>query len=571
MSKLRVWAPRAKAVACVVGEARHAADPDGDGWWSAPAPAPGTDYRWALDDGPPFPDPRSPWQPGGVHGPSRVLDLPPVGDPPFRAPPLASAVIYELHIGTFSPEGTFDGAARLVHELVALGVTHVCVMPVASFPGVRGWGYDGVSLYAPHEPYGGPAGFARLVAACHRAGLAVLLDVVYNHLGPDGNYLGVYGPYFTDRYHTPWGAALNLDGPSSDEVRRFLLDNALMWMERYHVDGLRLDAIHAILDTSAVHFLEQLSEETARLAAATGRPLVLIGESDLNDPRVVRSREAGGYGLDAQWSDDLHHALHAALTGERTGYYEDFGSLADVAKALRRAFVYDGQLAKHRGRVHGRPVGDLPGHRFLGYAQTHDQVGNRAAGERLGHLVAPELAKIAAALVLTSPFVPMLFQGEEWNASTPFQYFTDHVSPELAEAVRKGRREEFRAFGWKPEDVPDPQDEATFRRSKLDWSEREREPHASHLAFVRELIALRRRTPALLDGRLDAVEVEVHEEAEARWLRVRRGPVTVLANLGEGSIPAPADPAALASTPHEPGSLPPRSVGIWIATASRVR
>jgi maltooligosyltrehalose trehalohydrolase len=561
---MRIWAPRARRAELLIGRERRPMTAQEGGCFAAPDPPPGADYAFSLDGGDPRPDPRSRWQPHGVHGPSRAIDPAAFSFSTFRAPPLASAVIYELHVGTFSPEGTFDGAAARLEHLTRLGVTHVCVMPVAAFPGTRGWGYDGVHLYAVHDPYGGPEAFARLVESCHRAGLAVLLDVVYNHLGPDGNYLGLYGPYFTDRYRTPWGEALNLDGPGSDQVRRHLIENALFWMERYHVDGLRLDAIHAIVDTSARHLLEELAEETERLAAREGRPLVLIGESDLNDPRVVRPREVGGYGLDAQWSDDLHHALHAALTGERSGYYQDFGPLADVARALRRAYVYDGRYAPHRGRVHGRPAADLPGHRFLGYAQTHDQVGNRARGERLGHLVGPELAGVAAALVLTSPFVPMLFQGEEWNASSPFQYFTDHVSPELAEAVRRGRREEFRAFGWAPEDVPDPQDEATFLRSKLDWAEVKRPPHAAHLELTRKLIALRRSTPDLLDGRLDRVEVDVDEEA--RWLRVRRGRVTVLANVGKAParVPRPEGEPDLASGALRGDELAGASFAIWI-------
>jgi len=545
---LRVWAPRARAVACVAGDRRWEATPLPGGWWETPAPAPGSDYAFSLDGGEPLPDPRSRWQPRGVHGPSRAVDVSAFvwTDEGFRAPPLASAILYELHVGTFSPEGTFDGAAARLDHLVDLGVTHVALMPVAAFPGARGWGYDGVALYAAHEPYGGPSGLARLVDACHRRGLAVVLDVVYNHLGPDGNYLGRFGPYFTDRYHTPWGDAVNLDGPGSDEVRRFLCDNALMWLRDYHIDGLRLDAIHAIFDGSATHFLEQLAVDVAALAAATGRPLVLIAESDRNDPRLVRPREAGGLGLDAQWSDDFHHALHAVLTGERTGYYEDFGALADVARALTGAYVYDGRYSRHRGRVHGRPAAGLSGHRFLGYLQTHDQIGNRARGERIGHLIGPRLARAAAALLLTAPFPPQLFQGEEWGASAPFQYFTDHTPPDLAEAVRRGRRREFAAFGWKPEDIPDPQDESTFARSRLDWDERGREPHTATLEWYRALIRLRRATPDLLDGRIDQVTVGFDE---AGWIRVERGRVTVVANLAAQpvSLPRPAGQQVLAS------------------------
>jgi maltooligosyltrehalose trehalohydrolase len=421
-------------------------------------------------------------------------------------------------------------------------VTHVELMPVAQFPGGHGWGYDGVDLFAPHAAYGGPDGLKRLIDACHGRGLAVLLDVVYNHLGPAGNYLERFGPYFTDRYQTPWGRAVNLDGPGSDEVRRFFCDNALAWLRDYHADGLRLDAVHAIVDTSAVHFLEQLAAEVADLGARLGRHFVLIAESDLNDPRIVRGHDVGGYGLDAQWSDDFHHALHAALTGERGGYYADFGRLADVAKALGSAYVYDGCASAFRGRRHGRPATGLPGERFLGYLQTHDQIGNRAQGERTSHLLSPGLLKIGAALVLLGPFVPMLFQGEEWAASTPFLYFTDHEDPALARAVSEGRRHEFQAFGWDPAEVPDPQAAETFRRSKLDWSEPGREPHRALLHWHAALVRLRREH-GLAAGRLDRVRVR-HDEAD-RWLVLEREGVTVACNLASRAQRVPlADGAA---------------------------
>ena len=380
--------------------------------------------------------------------------------------------IYELHVGTFSPEGTFDGAAARLDHLVDLGVDVVELLPVAQFPGRHGWGYDGVDLYAPHDPYGGPDGLKRLVDACHARGLAVVIDVVYNHLGPAGNYLAEFGPYFTDRYTTPWGTAVNLDGPDSDPVRDFVVGNALMWVRDYHADGLRLDAIHAIVDTSAVHILEELRAQVEALAAELGRQVFLIAESDLNDPKIVHRPELGGYGIDAQWSDDFHHALHAVLTGERTGYYADFGSLDHLAKSLRQAYVYDGGYSPHRRRRHGRSPAGLPPTRFLGYLQNHDQVGNRATGERSSMLLSTGLLKVAAAIVLLGPFVPMLFQGEEWAASTPFLYFTDHDDPELGEAVSEGRRREFAAFGWSPEQVPDPQAPETFEASVLRWDER---------------------------------------------------------------------------------------------------
>jgi maltooligosyltrehalose trehalohydrolase len=455
-------------------------------------------------------------------------------------------VIYELHIGTFSPEGTFDGVIGRLEHLAGLGVTHVELMPVAEFPGVRGWGYDGVDLWAPHHAYGGPDGLKRLVDACHARGLAVLLDVVYNHLGPSGNYLGRFGPYFTSRFRTPWGDAMNFDGAGSDEVRRFVCDNARMWLRDYHVDGLRLDAVHAIADGSAVHILEQLAQEVEKLAASLGRHLVLIAESNLNDPRIVQPPSAGGYGIDAQWNDDFHHALHTVLTGERHGYYADFGRLADLATAFRRGFVYAGEYSVFRDRRHGRPAIGVSGNRFVVSAQNHDQVGNRALGERASLLMSEGRLHIAAALLLTSPFVPMLFQGEEWGASTPFLYFTDHAEPELVEAVRKGRCQEFAAFGWDPTAVPDPQARDTFERSRLDWGERRREPHARLLDWHRRLIALRRRSPALTDGDLARVRVQVDEDD--RWLAVSRGPIAVLANLGDR-------PQRVPTGRREPGSL----------------
>jgi maltooligosyltrehalose trehalohydrolase len=544
------------------------------GWWSADVPAAraGSEYAFRLDGGEPLPDPRSPWQPYGVHGPSRVVEHQafPWQDQGWQAGPLSAAVLYELHVGTFTPDGTFEAAIARLDHLVDLGITHVELMPVAEFAGSRGWGYDGVDLYAPHHAYGGPQGLKRLVDACHARGLAVLLDVVYNHLGPAGNYLGRFGPYFTDRYATPWGPAVNLDGPDSHEVRRFFCDNALMWLRDYHADGLRLDAVHALVDTSAMPFLEQLAAEVDALAAHLGRHLVLIAESDLNDPRIVRPPEVGGYGFDAQWSDDFHHALHTVLTGERDGYYVDFGAFADLAKALERAFVYDGRYSAFRRRPHGRPPTGLAGHRFLGYLQNHDQIGNRATGDRSSHLLSLGRLQVAAALVLTAPFVPLLFQGEEWGASSPFQYFTAYDDPALGQAVATGRREEFAAFGWQPHEVPDPQAHETFARSKLNWDELAREPHARLLDWHRRLIRLRREVPALADGRLDRVHVDFDETA--RWLVVERGPVAVVCNLADRSQHVPvrlpgALQALLTSDPAvrvTPGgvTLPPDAVAL---------
>ncbi|HJS09286.1 MAG TPA: malto-oligosyltrehalose trehalohydrolase [Pirellulales bacterium] len=538
----RVWIPAAQSVEIVVGQSRHTMERCRDGWWKLDLSnvEPGTDYGFSVDGGPTRPDPRSPWQPHGVHGPSRTVDHQAFfwTDKHWQAPPLAAAIIYELHIGTFSPAGTFDGAIGYLDHLVSLGVTHVEIMPVAEFHGSRGWGYDGVDLFAPQHSYGGPEGLKRLVDACHAKGLGVILDVVYNHLGPSGNYLREFGPYFTTLHRTPWGDAINFDGPHSDEVRRFFCDNALMWLRDYHFDGLRLDAVHAIVDTSAIPILEQLATEVDELKAHLGRHLVLIAESDLNDPRVVRPWEIGGFGIDAQWTDDVHHALHAVLTGERGGYYADFGTLADLATAMMQPYVYANRHSSFRQRRHGRPPLGLSGNKFVVFVQNHDQCGNRARGERMSQLVSHDRAKIGAALMLLSPFVPMLFQGQEWASSSPFQYFVDYQDePELAQAVAHGRRYEFAAFGWRPEDVPDPRAEATFLRSRLNWEEVARDPHKSMLSWYKQLIRLRRTTSALTDGRMDLVDTEFDEEAG--WLRVERGPMMILSNFADAARTIP--------------------------------
>ncbi|MGH9183130.1 MAG: malto-oligosyltrehalose trehalohydrolase [Acidimicrobiales bacterium] len=572
MTTFSVWAPRAGQVELDLGERCLPMARRDRGWFTLEVPeaGPGTDYWFRLDGSGPVPDPRSPYRPRGVDGPSRVVDHTafPWTDSGWPGMHLPSAVLYEMHVGTFSPAGTFDGAIARLDHLVELGVSAVEVMPVAEFPGTRNWGYDGVCPYAPHHAYGGPDGLKRFVSACHARGLGVILDVVYNHLGPEGNELGRFGPYFTTFYDTPWGQAVNYDQAGSDEVRRFVVDNARAWLGDYHLDGLRLDAVHAIVDTSATHILEQLAAEVEELAATVGRPLHLIAESDLNDPRVLRPREVGGHGLSAQWSDDLHHALHAVLTGERDGYYGDFGSLADLATALGRAWVYAGRWSAYRGRTHGRAPSGLAGWRFLGYLQNHDQVGNRATGDRVSATLPPGRLRVGAALYLCAPFVPLVFQGEEWGASAPFQYFTSYQDPELGRLVRQGRRSEFAAFGWAADDVPDPQDPATFERSKLDWEQRRRSPHAELLGWYRELIALRRRTPALRDGRLDRVRARCDEEAG--WLAVERGPVTVAANLGAAEVTVDLGPgrpggALAASDPavrvgDGTATLPPDSV-----------
>lgn len=543
MAAVRVWAPEAQVMQLESSGELRGMERTRAGWWTLDAPLiqHGSDYAFRVDEDGPFPDPRSPWQPNGVHGPSRWVEHSRFAwsDADWQQPPLGLAVIYELHVGTFTPEGTFSSVIDRLDHLIDLGITHVELMPVAEFSGNRGWGYDGVDLYAPHHAYGGPEGLKRLVEACHRRGLAVLLDVVYNHLGPTGNYLSRFGPYFTKRYATPWGEAVNLDGPESDEVRRFFVDNALMWLRDYHADGLRIDAVHAIVDTSAVHFLEQLASEVHLLGVQSNRRFVLIAESDLNDPRVVRPPESGGYGIDAQWNEDFHHALHAILTGERNGYYSDFGRLADLAKVITEGFVYDGRYSGHRRRSHGRSATGLSGHRFVGCLQNHDQVGNRALGERTSQLLSLDQLKIGAALVISAPFIPMLFQGEEWGASTPFLYFTDHKEPGLGEAVKEGRREEFAAFGWDPENIPDPQAEETFLRSKLDWDELSRKPHAKILEWHRSLIELRRQLPALSDGRMQRTSVRYDETA--CWLRITRGSVVVACNLADAPqrLPCP--------------------------------
>jgi maltooligosyltrehalose trehalohydrolase len=534
----RVWAPNAERVDVSIDGGTAAMESTGDGWWekTLEEAAAGTRYLFPVDGSAGRPDPRSHDQPAGVHGPSQVVDHARFAwtDHGWKGFLLPGSVLYELHLGTFSSEGTFEGVIEKIPHLVALGVDAIELMPVCEFSGSRGWGYDGVDLFAPHSAYGGPEGLKQLVDACHGAGLGVVMDVVYNHLGPAGNYLPEFGPYFSERHNTNWGAALNLDGPHSDEVRRFVIDNALMWLRDYHCDGLRLDAVHAIIDDSSVHILEQLATEVQTLAAHLGRPLWLMPESDLNDPKFVRGIDIGGFGLDASWADEWHHALHACLTGERGGYYEDFGRIAQLAKALKQAWVYDGIWSPHRQRTHGRHPGLLPGNRFVVSTQNHDQVGNRALGERSGALMSQGRLKIAAALLLTSPFIPLLFMGEEWAASTPFQYFTDHPDPELGRAVSEGRRREFAHFGWDPERVPDPQARATFERSKLDWSEPGTGFHLEMLEWYSELIALRRRLPALTDPRRDGIEVG-YDEPEG-WLLYRRGNIEVGANLGDNPV-----------------------------------
>ncbi|MDQ1621300.1 MAG: maltooligosyltrehalose trehalohydrolase [Actinomycetota bacterium] len=550
MTELRVWAPFVGSVIAEAGT-RHPMRRDDGGWWRVDVPGlgHGDDYAFVLDDGNPLPDPRSRWQPYGVHGASRFYEHDDVTwtDHDWRGRALPGSVFYELHLGTFTREGTLDAAIGRLDHLVALGVDVVELMPVAAFPGEHGWGYDGVHPFAVHEPYGGPDALKRFVDAAHGRGLAVALDVVYNHLGPSGNYLPSFGPYFTEKHHTPWGAAVNLDDDGSNEVRRWVIDNALMWLRDFHVDMLRLDAVHALVDDSPEHLLSELARDVDVLATQLNRPLSLIAESDLNQPATIMPRECGGLGMTAQWSDDFHHALHALLTGEGQGYYGDFA--ADPFGALRATltggFFHAGTWSSFREAEHGAPIDPsrMPGYRLLGYAQDHDQVGNRATGDRNHATIGPDLARVAAALVLTSPFTPMLFMGEEWAASTPWQYFTDHQEPELAEAVRSGRRREFAEHGWSESDVPDPQDVATLEASRLDWSELTREPHTSILDWHRRLIALRRSEPELSDPRLDHVVVDADETD--RWVVVRRGGLRVVCNLAKEARTVPLDAAVV--------------------------
>ena len=530
--RFRVWAPHGDHVDLVVDDDVIAMVGD-DGWWECDREREaGMRYGFSLDGGPVLPDPRSESQPDGVHGRSQVVDHTTFAwsDDHWEGFELSGSILYELHVGTFTTEGTFDAAIARLPHLVELGVDAVELMPVAEFPGRRGWGYDGVDLFAPHHGYGGPDGLKRLIDACHANGLGVLLDVVYNHLGPDGNYLARFGPYFSDRHQTHWGPGVNFDGPGSPEVRRLVLDNTAMWFTDYHIDGLRLDAVHAISDDSPTHILEQLAVETEQLSAELGRPLLLIAESDENDSRYVRDRDQGGMGLDGVWADEWHHALHALLAGEQDGYYEDFGGFEEMATALRQAWVYTGTYSPHRGRVHGESPEGLSGDRFVVFAQNHDQVGNRAVGERSSALMSEGRLRVAAALLLTGPFTPMLFQGEEWGATTPFLYFTDHEDPDLGRSVSEGRRREFSHFGWDPEEVPDPQAEKTFARSKLDWDEAGQQGHHELMAWHRGLIELRKSRPELGDPSTESVAVDVDETLGT--IVVARGSIRVLCNIG---------------------------------------
>ncbi|MFC9476115.1 malto-oligosyltrehalose trehalohydrolase [Nocardia sp. NPDC056952] len=542
MRQFRVWAPEAGAVRLQLDGVEHPMRRNGGGNWSVRVEAgQGARYGFLIDDDPMvLPDPRSARQPDGVHETSAVHDLDETvwTDRNWTGRPLAGSVFYELHIGTFTPEGTFDAAIEHLDHLVTLGVTTVELMPVNAFDGTHNWGYDGVGWYAVQESYGGPDGLQRFVDACHARGLAVCLDVVYNHLGPCGNYLPRFGPYLTAGRNT-WGQSLNLDGPGSDAVRAYIIDNALRWLREFHLDALRIDAVHALVDRTATHLLDELVVETTALAAHLGRPLSLIAESDLNDPRLITPRAAGGYGLTGQWNDDLHHAVHTAVSGERQGYYADFGSLACLTQTLTHGFFHAGTYSSFRGRTHGAPLRRdlIPGSALFGYTCNHDQIGNRAIGDRPSAYLTPGQLAVKAALVLLSASTPMLFMGEEWGARTPFQFFTSHTDPVVAAATAAGRRAEFAEHGWSSDEVPDPQDPDTFTRSKLDWTEVGREPHARLLACYRGLLALRKSRPEFADPWLERVWAD-YDEAQ-RWFILRRGRISVVCNLAEDEVVIP--------------------------------
>ncbi|HSA94169.1 MAG TPA: malto-oligosyltrehalose trehalohydrolase [Terriglobales bacterium] len=526
-----VWAPAARRVELhLVPDGKQPEkrlvpmESTGAGYWhlelGSGVLGPGSRYMYRLEGGLDRPDPASRFQPEGVHGPSQVAETGFAwSDLDWKGHALEEYVLYEAHVGTFTSAGTFDAMVPRLDALRDLGITALELMPVAQFPGERNWGYDGAYPFAAQNSYGGPEGLRRLVDACHTRKMAVVLDVVYNHLGPEGNYLADFGPYFTDRYRTPWGPAINFDGPGSDEVRRFFIENALYWIEECHVDALRLDAVHAIVDPSARPFLEELGKRVHECGRQLGRQVYLMAESDRNDPRLVEARERNGLGLDALWNDDFHHSLHALLTGERKGYYCDFGRTEQMAAAFRQGFVYTGQYSEYRRRRHGSSSAHVPARRMVVFTQNHDQVGNRMLGERLSSLVSLDALKLAAGLVLLSPYLPLLFMGEEYGEPAPFQYFVSHSDTRLIEAVRNGRREEFAAFGWQG-GVPDPQDPATFERSRLRWELRDAGHHAALAELYRELLGLRRSLPALACGSKEEMEVHVHEAEHT--LAVRR-------------------------------------------------
>lgn len=537
-----VWAPIPELVRVDVDGALHPMTRDADGWWRAVVDAHvDSRYGFVLDDDPTvLPDPRSPRQPDGVHERSQLWNPSTVAwsDSAWQGRSIEGAVIYELHVGTFTPTGTLDSAIDKLDYLVDVGVDFVELMPLNAFGGTHGWGYDGVLWYAVQEAYGGPDALVRFVTACHERNLGVLIDAVFNHLGPSGNYLPKYGPYLTES-NTGWGQGVNVSEAGADEVRRYILDCALRWMRDFHVDGLRLDAVHALADHTAIHILEEMSSETDALAEQLGRPLSLIAESDLNDPRLITPRDRGGYGMTAQWDDDIHHAIHTAVSGERQGYYSDFGSLESLANTLRHGYFHAGTYSSFRHRRHGRPLdtATIPATRLLAYTSDHDQVGNRAVGDRPSQNLDFGQLAVKAALVLASPYTAMLFMGEEWASSSPFQFFTSHPEPELARATAEGRKAEFSAHGWDADEIPDPQDLETFARSKLKWDEVDTGEHTRLLAVYRALIALRRSEADLADPWLDHLHVDYDEDQ--RWLTMHRGTLAIVCNLAEQPVTVP--------------------------------
>lgn len=562
-----VWAPQAQTVDLWLDGDTHRMRREESGWWRTVDPVawePDVDYGYAIDGGEPLPDPRSLRQPAGVHGLSRTYDplAFPWTDQEWTGRDLPGGLVYELHVGTFTPAGTLDAAIERLDHLVDLGVAFVEPLPVNAVNGIHNWGYDGVLWFAVHEPYGGPDAYQRFVDACHARGLGVIQDVVYNHLGPSGNVLPRFGPYLGSGRST-WGDHLNLDGDGSAEVRRYILDNAELWLADYHVDGLRLDAVHALRDDSPRHLLAELSERVDALAERLGRPLTLIAESDLNDPVMITPREDGGYGITAQWDDDYHHAAHVAVTGETHGYYEDFASLSSLARVLRGGFFHAGTFSSFRDRIHGAPIDTdaVPAWRLVTFTQDHDQIGNRAAGDRPSQYLDEASLRLDAVLAVLTPFTPMLFMGQEWGASTPWQFFTSHAEPELGRATAEGRLAEFERMGWDPDVVPDPQDPETFTRSKLVWEEAEEGRHARLLDLYRRLVALRAARPEFATGRFaDRVDVD----DEQRWLSFAVDGITVALNFAAEArvIPVEVDGVRSATVRESTAS----GTGVLLAT-----
>jgi len=537
-AEITLWSPTSEQIAIVTDSGKLPLEKSEYGYWRLITNdiKPGTRYKFEINGKDQFPDPASLSQPDGVHERSEAMDITNFQwtDNQWNNIPLEEYIIYELHTGTFTEEGTFEAIEKKLDHLIELGINAIEIMPIAQFPGDRNWGYDGVFPFAVQNSYGGAEGLQRLIDVCHKKGLAVILDVVYNHMGPEGNYLGAYGPYFTNKYNTPWGNAINFDDAWCDGVRHFFIENALMWFRDFHVDALRLDAVHAIKDFSPVHILKEIKQYTDQLMQATGRTHYLIVELDLNDNRFINSTEEGGYGMDAQWIDEFHHALRITAGGERTGYYSDFTGIEHLAKSYVDAYVYDGQYSPHRNKRFGVKADKNEGKQFIVFSQNHDQVGNRMLGERTSELVSYEMQKLMAGAVMVSPFLPMLFMGEEWSDPNPFLYFVSHTDAELAEAVRKGRKEEFAAFHAQGE-APDPVSEETFNRSKLSWQLLSEDKHRTMFHFYKELIRIRKSTPTL--SHLDRKKVEVDFNTAQQTLLLLRqheeGDVMCLMNFSK--------------------------------------